>query len=87
MCIVELYVIANNKIYYVLHISAVTVILCHFQRLVLKSACKSPNIFADCNHFWVSGQVFIKFLGIKFHGKPLVGTALIHADRPVDGRT
>ena len=87
MCIVELYVIANNKTCSVLHNSAVTVILYHLQRLVLKSACQSPNIFADCNHFWISGQVFIKFLSIKFHGKPSVGTVQIHADRRVDGRT
>jgi hypothetical protein len=87
MFIVELYVIANNKTYSVLHISAVTVILSHLQRLVLNSACQSPSIFADCNHFWISGQVFVKFLSIKFHGKPLVGTALMHAVRRVDGRT
>lgn len=87
MCIVKLFVISNNKTYSLLHNSAVTVVLCHLQRLVPKSAYQSPNIFADCNHFWISGQVFIEFLSIKFHGKPLVGTALIHADRRVDGRT
>ena len=87
MCIVELYVIASNKTCSVLHNSTVTVFLSHFHRLVLNSACQSPNIFADFNHFWISGQVFIIFLSIKCHGKPLVGTALIHAVRRVDGRT
>lgn len=87
VCIVELYVIANNNTCSVVYNSAVTVILYHLQRLVLKSAYKSPNFFADCKHFWISGKVFVKFLSIKFHGKPLVGTALIHADRRVVGRT
>jgi hypothetical protein len=33
-----------------------------------------PAFLTACNQFWIFGQVFIKFLNIKFHGKLFGGT-------------
>ena len=47
---------------------------------------KCPILLSDINQIWISRQIFIKELGIKFHGNPSSGNG-VDTCAQMDGQT